>query len=225
MYDTPGTAGHALAGLILQLSQDGQVIGRWELGEKPLKMTLEDPETGQVVGEFTAAGPELDSFYDDVTSIHDVAEHEEDLWSPEQQIGTTSDPSPSTPEDLAIFEAEMWLRSTTGQWQKSAVLQVGQKACYRDARIRLKVDGSLVVEPGKCFSGGAELPEGGEQTIEPGQKASRFPFGTGVILTAPSGHGFYVKTRRIETDGRPLVEHHSRWSGPSNSYEPPSSDC
>ena len=225
MYLILGTAGHALAGLILQLSQDGQVIGRWELGGKPLKMTLEDPETGQVVGEFTAAGPDLDSFYDDVTSIRDDSDHEEDLWSAEQQVEKTAGLVGDNASEFSSFEAEIWLRSSTGQWQKSATLQVGQKACYRDARIRLKEDGSLVVEPGQCFSGGAELPEGGEQTIEPGQQATRFPFGTGVILTAASGHGFYVKTRRTETDSRPLVEHHSNWSGVHNSYEPPSSDC
>jgi len=223
VYRILGTAGRALAGLILQLSQDGQVIGRWELNGKPLNMTLEDPETGQIVGEFVASAPELDSFYDDVTSIHAVTEHEEDLWSSEQE-------KESVRPELAAdgcegMEAEMWLRSTTGQWQKSATLRVGEKARYRDASVRLKRDGSLVVEPGRCFSGGAELPQGGEQTIVPGQAPTRFPFGTGVILTTPSGHGFYVKTRRNEAEDRPLVEHHSNWSGESNAYEPPSSDC
>ena len=181
-----------------------------------MEMRLKDADTGKVLGVFSAAVPT--GVATDEVPIPKVSQRApgDDLTMPMPEatgeISTTID-----------VEAELWVRSGT-QWQRRGALKPGQRAQFMGSKIRLKKNGVLVVEPGPSLSGGAELPSGGDREIHAGQEPLRFPPGTSVILTTPSGLGFYVKNRLGDTGFRPIVEHSSDWVSPTKTYVPPASD-
>jgi hypothetical protein len=213
-----------LAGLVLRLTQNGRLLGRWSLSGAPLEMCLTDAESGEVVGVFSAALPERERS-DELPVPTQVSGPEripgDDLTMPlpETQVHAGGKEVSATID----VEAELWVRSR-GQWQKRGVLKPGQKASFVGSKVRLKRNGVLVVEPGPTLSGGADLPTGGELEIHVGQEPLRFPPGTSVILTSPEGGGFYVKSRLGDTGFRTIVEHSTDWVSPTNTYVPPSSD-
>jgi hypothetical protein len=206
-----------VAGLVLELTQNGRSLGRWTLGESPIEMFLTDAETGKVVGVFSAASPFNDAS-EKLFSADDVA-----VRVPGDDL-TMPLPEPTGEISATIdVEAELWVRSGA-QWQRRGVLKPGQKASFHGAKIRLKKNGVLVVNPGPSLSGGAELPGGREQQIKECSEPFRFPPGTSVILTSSLGLGFYIKNRLGENGFRPIVEHNNDWVSPSKTYIPPSSD-
>jgi hypothetical protein len=206
-----------LAGLIVELTQEGRKIGEWTLEAAPLEMRLKDAETGKVLGVFSASAP-TDVPTDEVPLPKVLSQRPfgDDLTMPlpeaTGEISTAID-----------VEAELWVRGGR-QWQRRGALKPGQKAQFLGAKVRLKKNGVLVVEPGPSLSGGAELPSGGDREIHAGQAPLRFPPGTSVILTSSEGMGFYVKNRLGDTGFRTIVEHNSDWVSPTNTYVPPASD-
>jgi hypothetical protein len=187
------------------------------LGEAPIEMCLTDAETGKVVGIFSAASP-FNNTSEKLFSADEVA-----VRVPGDDL-TMPLPEPTGEIDPTIdVEAELWVRSSA-QWQRRGVLKPGQKASFHGAKVRLKNNGVLVVDPGPSLSGGAELPGGREQQIKECSESLRFPPGTSVILTSPQGLGFYIKNRLGENGFRPIVEHNTDWVSPSKTYTPPSSD-
>jgi hypothetical protein len=206
-----------LAGLIVELTQNGRKIGEWTLEAAPMEMRLKDAETGKVLGVFSASVP-TGNATDEVPLPKALSQRSpgDDLTMPlpeaTAEISATID-----------VEAELWVRSGA-QWQRRGALKPGQKAQFMGAKVRLKKNGVLVVEPGPSLSGGAELPNGGDREIHAGQEPLRFPPGTSVILTTAQGGGFYVKNRLGDTGFRPIVEHNSDGVSPTNTYIPPASD-
>jgi hypothetical protein len=206
-----------LAGLIVELTQNGRKIGEWTLEAAPVEMRLKDAETGKVLGVFSASLP-TDKATDEVPLPKALSQRPsgDDLTMPLPE----ATPAISATIDV---EAELWMRTET-QWQRRGALKPGQKAQFMGAKVRLKKNGVLVVEPGPSLSGGAELPSGESREIHASQEPLRFPPGTSVILTTPQGWGFYVKNRLGDTGFRPIVEHNSDWVSPTNTYIPPASD-
>ena len=206
-----------MAGLILELTQNGRSLGRWTLGDSPIEMRLTDPETGKVVGVFSAVSPR-DSAPEELFSADEAA-----VRFPGDDL-TMPLPEPTGEISATIdVEAELWVRSSA-QWQRRGVLKPGQKASFHGAKVRLKKNGVLVVDPGVSLSGGAELPGGREQQIKECSEPLRFPPGTSVVLTSPQGLGFYIKNRLGENGFRPIVERHADLISPPKTYIPPSSD-
>lgn len=210
-----------MAGLILELTQNGQKIGEWSLEAAPVEMRLKDAETGKLVAVFSAASAEF--------LPQQGESNTDELPVPVSHRPLGDDLTMPLPEATAEIsasidvEAELWVRMGS-QWQRRGALKPGQKASFLGAKVRLKRNGVLVVEPGPSLSGGAELPNGGEREIHAGQEPMRFPPGTSVILTAPQGRGFYVKNRLGDTGFRAIVEHSSDGVFPTNTYVPPTSD-
>ena len=212
-----------MAGLILKLTQNGRLLGRWSLEGAPLEMSLTDAETGKVVANFTATAPgqEADELPLPTELTPLLRNPGDDLTMPLPESGEAA----ARVESSATIdvEADLWVRRGD-RWQKRGSLRPGQKASFLGSKVRLKRNGVLVVEPGLELSGGAELPNGGELEIHSGQESLRFPPGTSVILTSPHGRGFYIKNRLGDTGFRPIVEHSSDVSSSTNTYIPPSSD-
>lgn len=202
--------------ITLQLLQNGQLLGEWALAPGELELRLRDPQTGQEIAVMTAKG--VPGVWDELNreSLYE-SEVEHELTMPLEEIDL---PDPTNVSDV---EAELWTRSDRG-WQKKGALRMGQKATYGQAVVRLKRTGELVVSPGPRLSGGAELPTGGDIDIPEGSPAHRFPPGTSVILTSPSGRGFFVKSCLGDLGFRPIVERTREADISLSTYVPPHSD-
>jgi len=87
-----------MARLVLKIRRGNQVIGSWSLGDQPLEMVIEDAQTGQVLGRFTAEGS-------DETTLHPISATRsdgDDLTMPLPESAPQKPPSPDDPTSLSV---------------------------------------------------------------------------------------------------------------------------
>lgn len=101
------------------------------------------------------------------------------------------------PEPLGrVRPAEVWKRLNQA-WTAAGRLQPGDQVTAFGGRIRLALDGTLLVKSGMKLSGTATLPSGESQDIPPGRRMYIFPPGASVMLRWEES-GLYIRSEPLE---------------------------